>query len=609
VFSNFIFFLVALIIYATSDLVDQAGVHDPSGWIFSLMLGFLFVLICHLHFKYITLKARGRSFAGTDHAISAATSRLSILALVVFAANIFVYRLNAAFSHIKLFQVVPTLEAVLFLGLFVVYLVIVWNAAYKARKDVYLQDVSRRNFIVSNLSFSLPALLPWFFLSLFADLIRLFPYGPVAQFFTSPAGEIGYILVFLCAIAVFGPVLIKTMWKCRPMEQGIARSRIEAVCAKAGLKYADILQWNLFGGSMITAGVMGLVGRFRYILVTPALVNALNEEEMEAVMLHEIGHVHHHHMLFYLLFFAGFIACNFVFFEPMMLLLFIADPVYQVFAFLGVDKNQAHPVMICVLLIFFFIAYFRFGFGLFMRNFERQADIHMYRFYPDAAPLIRTFYKIATLGRQAMDRPNWHHFSIAQRIGFLEKCQKNPALIDRHHRRVKQMIAGFVLVLAGVFWTGYSINYGRLQPAFENFVAGHLLFQQMEVEPENADLYVFVGDYYYNKNEFSRAEDAWENVLHIDKDNVHALNNLAWLYATCPEEQVCDYEKALALATRALAISKEPYILDTYAEALFVNNRVPEAVAAARQALALADDRQSYYRDQVARFEEHARSL
>ena len=608
-FSNFIYFLVALIIYATSDLFDQSVPHDPSGWLHSLILGLFFVLACHLSFRRISTRANAYSFAGVDHAVSAATFRLSILALVVFAANIYVYRINAVFSDISLFQAVPTLEALLFLGLFVLYLVIIWNAAYRVQKDFYAKDFSRRDYIVSNLSFSLPALIPWLCLSLFADLIRLFPYAPVKDFFTTPAGEIGSILVFLVGIAVFGPKLIKTVWRCRSMENSPARSRIQAVCEKAGLRYADILKWDLFGGSMITAGVMGLVARYRYILVTPALVDALNEAEMEAVMLHEIGHVQHYHMLFYLLFFAGFIACNFVFFEPVMLLLFIAEPVYQGFAFFGLEREQAHPVMICVLLISFFVLYFRFGFGFFMRNFERQADIHLYRFYPDATPLIRTFYKISALGRQAMDRPNWHHFSIAQRIGFLEKCQHNPALVDRHHRRVRRMITGFALVLAGVFWAGYSINYGQLQPQFDNFIAGRLLFQQMAVAPENADLYVYVGDYYYNRQEFAKAKDAWENVIRIDNDNVHALNNLAWLLATCPDENLRDHEQALALASRALAVAREPFVLDTYAEALFVNNRVAEAVDAAKQALALADDRHTYYQDQVKRFEAHAMSL
>jgi Zn-dependent protease with chaperone function len=605
VFSNFIYFLVALVIYATSALFDDTAAHDPAGWFYSLILGGVFALICHLRFLRIARKAREHSFAWADQAVSAATFRLSVLALVLFAANIFIYRLPAAFSCLHIFQKIPTLEAVLFLGLFVSYLVIIWNAAFRVHKDLFSQDVSRKEFIVSNISFSLPALLPWFCLSLFADLIRFFPYEPISDFFTSPAGEIGYILVFLAGIAVFGPVLIKTVWRCRPMEKGVARSKIEAVCEKAGLRYADILKWDLFAGAMITAGVMGIVGRYRYILVTPALLHSLDDQEMEAVMLHEIGHVHHHHMLFYLFFFAGFIACNFVFFEPMMLMLFIAEPVYQAFAFVGLEKDQAHPVMICVLLISFFVLYFRFGFGVFMRNFERQADIHLYRFYPDATPLIRTFYKIAAVSRQAMDRPNWHHFSIGQRIRFLEKCQQNPALVSWHHRRVRQMITGFAIVLAGVFWAGYSLNYGHLKDGFENFIAEELLFQQMEIDPENPDLYVLVGDYYYNRQQFSMARDAWENVIRIEKDNVHALNNLAWLFATSADKQVRDHEKALELASRALAIAREPFILDTYAEALFMNNRVAEALTAAKEALALAGTRQTYYREQVERFEKH----
>ncbi|MCF8113778.1 MAG: M48 family metalloprotease [Desulfotignum sp.] len=604
-FSNLIYFLTALIIYATSELFDTNKTYSHSGWFYSLILGAGFFLICHLSFRRIALNAGKLGYAGVDNAVSAAISRLSILALMVFAVNIYVYQLNAVFFRIPLFELVPTLAAALFLGLFVLYLVIVWNAAFRVQKSCFSKQVSRKSFIVSHLSFSLPALVPWLCLSLFADMVRVIPYSPVKDFFISPVGEIGYILVFLGGMAVFGPVFIKTLWKCRPMEKGFARARIEAVCDKAGLRYADILRWDLFAGSMITAGIMGLVGRYRYILVTPALVSSLEDDEMEAVMLHEIGHVHHHHMLFYLFFFGGFLACNFVFFEPMMLMLFIADPVFQLFAFLGLEKNQVHPVMLCVFLIGFFILYFRIGFGFFMRNFERQADIHLYRFYQDATPLIRTFHKIAALSRQAMDRPNWHHFSIGQRIRFLEQCQKNSALVDRHHRRVRHMITGFVVVLTGVFWLGYSLNYGYLKDGFEDFVARQVVFQQLEADPQNPDLHVLVGDYYYNKHDFSRARQIYENVIRMDKDNVHALNNLSWLLTTCPDEQMRDHERALALATRALSLAREPFVLDTYAEALFANNLVAEALQAAKEALAMADTRQGYYRDQVARFEKH----
>jgi Zn-dependent protease with chaperone function len=605
VFSNFIYFLVALIIFATSKLFDSGATHDLSGWLYSLILGIGFYGVCHLSFKRIALQATELSYAGMDHAVSSAISRLSMLALVLFAVNMYVFRLNTAFSHAALFQTIPTLEALLFLGLFVLYLIIVWHAAFRVQQAFFPADMSQKSFILSHLSFSLPALLPWLCLSLFADLVRLFPHKPVVDFFTSPAGEFAYILVFLAGMAIFGPVFIKTLWKCRPMKKGVDRTRIEAVCAKAGMRYADILTWDLFGGSMITAGVMGLVGRFRYILVTPALVHSLAEDEMEAVMLHEIGHVRHYHMLFYLFFLGGFIACNFVLFEPMMLMVLIADPLYRGAAVLGLDKNQVHPVMMGGMLIGFFIVYFRFGFGFFMRNFERQADIYLYRFYPDATPLIRTFHKIAAISRQSMDRPNWHHFSIGQRIRFLELCQANPALVNRHHRRVRRMVIGAVIGLLAVFWLGYSINYGRLKPGFDTYIARQVVFQQLENNPENVDLQVLAADFHYSRQDYTKARDMYEAILRTDKDHVHALNNLAWLLTTCPDESMRDHEKALALAGRAAGLSRAPFVLDTYAEALFANNRVEEALQAAQEALALAEDRHAYYREQVKRFEAH----
>ena len=111
-----------------------------------------------------------------------------------------------------------------------------------------------------------------------------------------------------------------------------------------------------------------------------------------------------------------------------------------------------------------------------------------------------------------------------------------------------------------------------------------------------------VGDYHYDQKAYGKAVEAYENVIRIDPENVHALNNLAWLYATCPEEQFQNRERALELAATALSVERPAYVLDTYAEALFVNSKVDQAVEAAKEALAAAGDKKSYYREQVQRF-------
>lgn len=606
-FSNFLYFLIALVIYTAAELFDRPKTMDPAsvyqGLYYSLVSGLAFALVCHTWFKRLGRKGGRVSYLGLDHSINAAISKLSILALMLFSANIYLFRLPLLVGEIPLFKLVPTLGAALFLGLFLLYLVIIWNFAYGVQKHYFSGELTKKSFVVSNISFSLPALLPWFCLSLFADLVQFLPYEPVKNFLNSTAGEISYIVLFLTAIAIFGPVLIQKMWGCNSLDPGYFRARIEATCKRAGLKYADILKWELFGGTMITAGVMGLVGRFRYILVTPALLNALDDPEIDAVILHEIGHVQRYHMVFYLFFFAGFIACNFVFFEPMVLLLYIAAPLYQGFAFLGIDKGDAYPLLICIFLIGFFVIYFRVVFGFFMRNFERQADIHVYGFQQDASPLISTFYKIASLSRQSIDRPNWHHFSIGQRIRFLEQCREHPALIDRHHVWVKKMMIGYSVLILILFAAGYSMNYGAAKQGFGNYIAGQILFQQLEVDPDNSDLYVFVGDYYYNDKAYDKAAQAYENVLRVDRHNVHALNNLAWLLTTCPDQELRDYPRALGLAVLAVAIKRESFVLDTYAETLAVNNQIDQAIEVSKEALARAQDKKSYYQNQVLRFE------
>lgn len=602
-FSNFLYFIIALIIYTTSDLFETAKSFDNSNVFASFMIGVLFVFICHIAFKRIEKKASENLYGNMDHLINNYISHLSVLALVIFAVNIYGFKLNFLFSGIKLFDVFPTIEAILFLGLFLLYLIIIWNAAYGVQKRYFAGKISKKNFIMSNVSFALPALLPWFFLSIVADILGLLPWQPVQQLLKTPAGEIGYIALFLVAIAIFGPVLIKKLWRCNSLPPGLSRTRIESICQKAGLTYSDILKWELFGGTMITAGVMGLVGRFRYILITPALLNSLNGDELDAVMMHEIGHVQKHHMVFYLFFFAGFMACNFVFFEPVMLLLYIFEPIYKLFEFVGMGKNTVYPMLVSAVLIASFILYFRFVFGFFMRNFERQADLHVYRFTPDASPLISTFYKIASFSGQSIEKPNWHHFGIGQRIRFLEKCQSTPALIQVHHLYVKKLIIGYMVLVMILIGAGYSINYGMARETFSNFIAENILFQQLDVDPENSDLHVIVGDYYYNRKNYGKAIDSYETVLRMDDKNVHALNNLSWLFITCPQAEYRDRQKAMEYAARALEQKREAFVLDTYAEALFANNDIQNAVAAAKEALTRSNDKKEYYKSQLQRFE------
>ncbi len=606
-FSNFIYFLVALILYTTCES-SAAGdkLFLPGSALMFFFVCMVFTGLCILSFKRIERKISTVPGMDLDLHMDRAISRLSIFALFVFAADLYILNLRDFFSGIKFFQLFPTFEAVLFLSIFIFYLVIIWVCAWSVQKKLFSVSVTKKSFVLSNISFSLPAFLPWFLLSLVADIIQILPFEQPKKFLSTPGGEIFYVLLFLFAVAVFGPVLIQKMWGCTPLEKGIPRDNIERLCEGAGLGYSDILVWNLFGGTMITAAVMGLVPKFRYILVTPALINNLMPEEIDSVISHEIGHVQKGHMYFYLFFFAGYIACIYSFFDPLLILIYYSDTVFKLVSFSGLSHDTADSLIFSLTLIVLFLVYFRYVFGFFMRNFERQADTHVYSIMGDAYYLITTFLKIAGFSRQSPEKPNWHHFSIGDRIDFLNKCQHDRSLIKKHDKKIKIMLLTYAVLIAVVCYSGYYFNFGSGKSMINSFAVEKSLKHKLRLDPvHSSDIYTLIGDHYYDLGKFAQAVLAYENVLKIDPGNIHALNNLAWLFATCKDKSVRNYKKAMELAKRALNIKRAPYILDTYAEACFLNHLYDKAVKASKEALIKAVKRHDYYLKQLEKFEKN----
>ena len=78
--------------------------------------------------------------------------------------------------------------------------------------------------------------------------------------------------------------------------------------------------------------------------------------------------------------------------------------------------------------------------------------------------------------------------------------------------------------------------------------------------------------------------------MQLDAGSLTALNNLAWLLATCGEASVRDGARAVELAAKANAIAggKVAGILDTFAAAYAEAGRFGDAVPAAQQAIELA---------------------
>ena len=370
-FANFFYFIIALLVYSTYQPSDTTNFTA-----FQSLFLFLFLLVVYTaytwrQFQRLNHMMESHGYAEGDSRFTSLLTRQSILAILIFAADIYGLNLSSFVSDFRLFILFPTLQAILFILLFIAYLSILWACAHRSYQLLYHAGIGRRAYVTSNISFSMPVLLPWVVISGFSDIIHTMPMGVITRFLSTPEGEIIYFIVFLVIVAMTGPLMIQKFWGCRPLEQGVHRTRIENLCRSVNLGYRNILHWPIFEGRIITAGVMGLVKRFRYILVTRALLNLLEPHEVDAVVAHEIGHVKKHHLLFYLFFFVGYMVISFSFLDLIVYAMIYFDPLIKAFNRIGFNPATVTSFIFSLVIITTFLIYFRYIFGFFMRNFER----------------------------------------------------------------------------------------------------------------------------------------------------------------------------------------------------------------------------------------------
>jgi tetratricopeptide (TPR) repeat protein len=227
----------------------------------------------------------------------------------------------------------------------------------------------------------------------------------------------------------------------------------------------------------------------------------------------------------------------------------------------------------------------------------------VYRLFTSAGPLITTFEKIVDVSGHSADTPNWHHFSIRQRVEFLQRCEADPAWIRHHDRKVRFSLQIYALAMIVVAIVGYQLNFGQTGKQLNEKAIETAILNEIERSGRGtAELHGMLGDLYLGRNRYGQAADAYRRALDLDPDSAIVLNNYAWLLATCEDASFRDAPLALELARRAASLEHSPHVMDTLAESLFINGRVDEAVAAAEAARKQARTNLAYYDGQLERF-------
>lgn len=436
-FTNILFLILALLLINT--VPEEIVPWIASEWYAFAVSILLYMALCSVIVaEYVALKGLFRKRQGIIQIIV----NIEILVYLI----IYQYILDAG----RIFQLVPYMqnmqtvnavwELILYLGGLGIY-----HSLSFVRMYTYSKHETRSSYAWRQLRFLLPFALPFIFLTFALDIFNAFVGGGHDNTRMIEWISAALALVIVISLLIFLPYFIQKIWNCKPLHDSELKNRLTKICQKAGFRHAGMKTWTIMH-DQLTAGIIGIVPRFRYIMFTDRLLKELPPESIEAILVHEIGHNTHRHLLIYPFIFAGMIVSSGLFF------FFFSAPLAN---FLE-QENALHPslwwdffnpLLIFSLYAAIFIIYFRFIFGYFSRLFERQADLHIFELGIPSQHMINALEAVAhTSG--GYDTPNWHHYSIKQRVDFLKACTDNPELIQRHHQKVKAALWVYFVLFA-----------------------------------------------------------------------------------------------------------------------------------------------------------------
>lgn len=590
-YNNLIFFLVVLFVFSTHTPAERPLL--PPVWTF------VFLGIAFASYAVAAKRIFARAVGSTGY--FAAEKRLSLLAVFLFVGFVYLLDIKYYLAPLSINGSMPVLTDLAGLVVFFILLGIMWSKGRGNYSALFHRQYSSPAFVVANFKINLPVVLPWLIVSLLFDVLRILPVPLLQETLRSPWSDGLLFALFIVVLTLFFPPLVRFLWGCRPLPPGRLREHIKRLCASQSFR-AEILLWPLFEGQVLTAAIMGIVPGLRYLMLTPALIETLTTAELDSVVAHEIGHVKRLHLVLYIALFLGFslLAGALTTLLPHYVLL--GDLYYTMLTMVPVAPETLLALFVSTPLLLLLLVYFRFILGYFIRNFERQADLHVFKVQGSSTALITSFEKIVNLGDQDREEKNWHHFGIGERIRFLEACEGDRSLIVSQDRKLRHSLLVYFIGICLLSFGLHQIDTEHLIARYEAKYTEAVLVQKVRLDPENSLLLIFLGDFLQSRNLEKRAVAAYEKALALDPANPEVNNNLAWLLLTARDATLHDAPRALALAQKAAQGKEQGAILDTLATAYWAAGQPYMAIRTELQAAALDPKNRGYYQAQIDRF-------
>jgi STE24 endopeptidase len=100
-----------------------------------------------------------------------------------------------------------------------------------------------------------------------------------------------FYVLFAVVFSTLVPVVIVPLFhKFEPLEEGDLTDAVRKMLEEAGIKVAGVFKWGLEAGSGTADAAFAGVGRTRRIVLGDTLLSGYSQEEILAILAHEVGH-------------------------------------------------------------------------------------------------------------------------------------------------------------------------------------------------------------------------------------------------------------------------------------------------------------------------------
>jgi STE24 endopeptidase len=227
-------------------------------------------------------------------------------------------------------------------------------------------------------------------------------------------------MAFFVLMANLAPVLIMPLFfKFKPLDNADLTERLLELSRRAHTRVKGVFEWKLSEKSKkANAALMGL-GNTRRIILSDTLLSGFNNDEIEAVLAHELGH-HVHRHIFQLIAIQGGAL-----FAGLYLIHRTLDVLTPHFGFHGAADFANLPLLALVTTILS-LALLP-AVNSYSRALERQADTYALNAIASRGPFITSMEKLAELNLAERQPHPWIEFifhshpSIQKRIEFAQK--------------------------------------------------------------------------------------------------------------------------------------------------------------------------------------------